>query len=214
MKRSKPLVLALCAVLLVVGTILGTVAYLQDTAEVVNTFTVGNVHLKLDEAVVNEKGEAQGDERTEAGNEYHLIPGQTYVKDPTVTVLKGSEKSYVRMLVTINCYDELAAIFGDPFLPQYFVEGWDNAVWVSTEIISKDEDANTATYEFRYFEAVTPEKNADLVLDALFDTVTVPTTMTGAQLETIADLEISVEAHAIQATGFANADEAWAAFSK
>ena len=54
MKRAKPLVLALCAVLLVVGTILGTVAYLQDTASVVNTFTVGNVHLKLDEAVVDE----------------------------------------------------------------------------------------------------------------------------------------------------------------
>ena len=213
MKRSKPIILVLCAVLLVAATILGTVAYLQDSAEVVNTFTVGNVHLKLDEAVVNEKGESQGG-RTESGNEYHLIPGQTYTKDPTVTVLKGSEKSYVRMLVTINCYDELAAIFGDPFLPQYFVEGWDNTVWISTEVISKNETANTATYEFRYFEAVTPEKNADLVLDALFDTVTVPNTMTGEQLETIADLEITVEAHAIQAAGFANADEAWAAFSK
>lgn len=214
MKRSKPLVLALCAVLLVVGTILGTVAYLQDTAEVVNTFTVGNVHLKLDEAVVNEKGEPQGDDRTEAGNAYHLIPGQTYTKDPTVTVLKGSEESYVRMLVTINCYDELASIFGDPFLPQYFVEGWDNTVWVSTEIISKDEDANTATYEFRYFETVEAGNDTDLVLDALFDTVTVPNTMTGDELAKIADLKITVEAHAIQAVGFADADEAWAAFSK
>ena len=118
------------------------------------------------------------------------------------------------MLVTINCYDELATLFGDPFLPQYFVEGWDSAVWVSTEVISKDEDANTATYEFRYFETVKAEKDADLVLDALFDTVTVPTSMTGDQLATIADLEITVEAHAIQAAGFATADEAWAAFSK
>lgn len=213
MKRSKPLILALCAVLLVVGTILGTVAYLQDTAEVVNTFTVGNVHLKLDEAVVDENGEPTGG-RTETGNAYHLIPGQTYTKDPTVTVLKGSEESYVRMLVTINCYDELTAIFGDPFLPQYFVAGWDSAVWVSTEVISKDENANTATYEFRYFKTVKAEKNADLVLDALLDTVTVPNTITGDQLATIADLEITVEAHAIQAAGFDTADEAWAAFSK
>ena len=213
MKRSKPLILALCAVLLVVGTILGTVAYLQDTAEVVNTFTVGNVHLKLDEAVVDENGEPTGG-RTETGNAYHLIPGQTYTKDPTVTVLKGSEESYVRMLVTINCYDELTAIFGDPFLPQYFVAGWDSAVWVSTEVISKDENANTATYEYRYFKTVKAEKNADLVLDALLDTVTVPNTITGDQLATIADLEITVEAHAIQAAGFDTADEAWAAFSK
>ena len=110
MKRSKPLVLALCAVLLVVGTILGTVAYLQDTASVVNTFTVGNVHLKLDEAVVDEKGEPTGG-RTETGNAYHLIPGETYTKDPTVTVLKGSEESYVRMMLTLNCASELDAIF-------------------------------------------------------------------------------------------------------
>lgn len=213
MKRSKPLVLALCAVLLVVGTILGTVAYLQDTASVVNTFTVGNVHLKLDEAVVDEKGEPTAS-RTETGNAYHLIPGQTYTKDPTVTVLKGSEKSYVRMLVTINCYDELTAIFGNPFLPQDFVAGWDSAVWESTRIISEDASTNTATYEFRYFEAVKPEKDNDLVLAALFDTITVPSTMTGEQLATIADLEITVEAHAIQATGFNTAAEAWAAFSK
>ena len=58
------------------------------------------------------------------------------------------------------------------------------------------------------------EKDADLVLDALFDTVTVPSTMTGEQLATIAALEITVEAHAIQATGFTNADDAWTAFSK
>lgn len=213
MKCSKPLVLALCAVLLVTAVIFGTVAYLKDSAEVVNTFTMGNVHLKLDEAVVDENGDPTGN-RTETGNQYHLIPGKTYTKDPTVTVLKGSEKAYVRMLVTVNCYDELTTIFGDPFLPQYFVEGWDNTAWRTTGVISKDENANTATYEFRYFETVKPEKNVDLVLDPLFDTLTVPSSMTGEQLKTIDDLEITIEAHAIQATGFANADEAWNAFSK
>ena len=213
MKCSKPLVLALCAVLLVTAVIFGTVAYLKDSAEVVNTFTMGNVHLKLDEAVVDENGGPTGN-RTETGNQYHLIPGKTYTKDPTVTVLKGSEKAYVRMLVTVNCYDELTTIFGDPFLPQYFVEGWDNTAWRTTGVISKDENANTATYEFRYFETVKPEKNVDLVLDPLFDTLTVPSSMTGEQLKTIDDLEITIEAHAIQAPGFANADEAWNAFSK
>ncbi len=212
MKRSKPLVLALCAVLLVVGTILGTVAYLQDTASVVNTFTVGNVHLKLDEAVVDEKGEPTGG-RTETGNAYHLIPGVTYTKDPTVTVLKGSEESYVRMMLTLNCASELDAIFAPngAVLTEIF-KGYDATKWEYVDVTRGND--NTITYEFRYFETVKPEKDTDLVLDALFDTVTVPNTMTGEQLATIADLEISVEAHAIQATGFANADEAWAAFSK
>ena len=212
MKRSKPLVLALCAILLVVSTILGTVAYLQDTASVVNTFTVGNVHLKLDEAVVDEKGEPTGG-RTETGNAYHLLPGETYTKDPTVTVLKGSEESYVRMMLTLNCASELDAIFAPngAVLTEIF-KGYDATKWEYVDVTRGND--NTITYEFRYFETVKPEKDTDLVLDALFDTVTVPNTMTGEQLATIADLKITVEAHAIQATGFANADEAWTAFSK
>ena len=212
MKKSKPLVLALCAVLLVVSTILGTVAYLQDTASVVNTFTVGNVHLKLDEAVVDEKGEPTGG-RTETGNAYHLLPGETYTKDPTVTVLKGSEESYVRMMLTLNCASELDAIFAPngAVLTEIF-KGYDATKWEYVDVTRGND--NTITYEFRYFETVEAEDNADLVLDALFDTVTVPNTMTGDQLATIADLEITVEAHAIQATGFDTADEAWAAFSK
>ena len=212
MKRSKSLVLALCAILLVVGTVLGTVAYLQDTASVVNTFTVGNVHLKLDEAVVDEKGEPTGG-RTETGNAYHLLPGETYTKDPTVTVLKGSEESYVRMMLTLNCASELDAIFAPngAVLTEIF-KGYDATKWEYVDVTRGND--NTITYEFRYFETVKPEKDTDLVLDALFDTVTVPNTMTGDQLATIADLEITVEAHAIQATGFANADEAWVAFSK
>lgn len=212
MKRSKSLVLALCAILLVVSTILGTVAYLQDTASVVNTFTVGNVHLKLDEAVVDEKGEPTGG-RTETGNAYHLLPGETYTKDPTVTVLKGSEESYVRMMLTLNCASELDAIFAPngAVLTEIF-KGYDATKWEYVDVTRGND--NTITYEFRYFETVKPEKDTDLVLDALFDTVTVPNTMTGEQLATIADLKITVEAHAIQATGFANADEAWTAFSK
>lgn len=212
MKRSKSLVLALCAILLVVGTVLGTVAYLQDTASVVNTFTVGNVHLKLDEAVVDEKGEPTGG-RTETGNAYHLIPGETYTKDPTVTVLKGSEESYVRMMLTLNCASELDAIFAPngAVLTEIF-KGYDATKWEYVDVTRGND--NTITYEFRYFKTVKPQKDTDLVLDALFDTVTVPNTMTGEQLATIADLKITVEAHAIQAIGFANADDAWTAFSK
>lgn len=213
MKKLRPLVALLSAALLFAATILGTVAYLTDSSKVVNTFTVGNVDIKLDEAVVDTNGVPTG-ERKEQGNEYHLIPGQSYVKDPTVTVIAGSESAYVRMLVTVNCYSELVAIFGDPFLPQNFVEGWDNTAWETTGVIDVNEEANTATYEFRYFTTVKPDKNADLVLPALFTKIVVPTSMTSAQLATIADLEISVEAHAIQATGFESADAAWSAFIK
>ena len=211
MKRCKSIILALCAVLLVVVTVIGTIAYLQDTASVVNTFTVGKVRLKLDEAVVDEDGGSIGG-RTETGNQYHLVPGKTYIKDPTVTVLKGSEESYVRMMLTINCASELDTIFAPSgaVLTDIF-NGYDATNWNYVGVTRGND--NTITYEFRYKETVDPD-GSDVTLDALFDSFTVPKNLTGAQLESIASLKISVEAHAIQETGFANANEAWAAFSK
>jgi len=56
--KSKALLLALCAVLLVAASVLGTMAYLTSRAEVTNTFTVGSVSITLDEAPVDENGEA------------------------------------------------------------------------------------------------------------------------------------------------------------
>lgn len=95
--KSKALLLTLCAVLLIAASVLGTMAYLTSTAKVENTFTVGKVEIKLDETdVTNPTGP-----RVKA-NSYKLMPGTTYTKDPTVTVLKGSEDSYVRMKVTFN----------------------------------------------------------------------------------------------------------------
>lgn len=213
MKKTKPLFLALCAVLLVAVSVFGTLAYLTDTSTVVNTFTVGKVKLKLDEAVVDQTGTPTGG-RTEGGNEYHLIPGETYTKDPTVTVLKGSEESYVRMLVTFSCASELDAIFAPSgaVLTDIF-NGYDATTWVYTAE-ERNAQENTITYEFRYKETVKADADSDLALVALFDSITVPQDLTGEQLETIADMEISVEAHAIQAAGFADADEAWTAFSK
>ena len=55
-KRTVALVLAIVLVFAVaVG---GTVAYLTSTANVKNTFTVGSVNIKLDEAKVTPDGKA------------------------------------------------------------------------------------------------------------------------------------------------------------
>ena len=138
-----------------------------------------------------------------------------------MTVLKGSEESYVRMKVTINKAKELKEIFGADFLPQNYVAGWDSTTWKTTGVIEEDTANNTLTYEFRYKETVKPEAE-DLVLDALFDSFTLPGEITGDQLKTLLDdpdtadfdesLKITVNGHAIQAATFADADAAWAAF--
>jgi len=209
---KKALLLAACAVLLVVATIFGTVAYLTSTDEVNNTFTVGNVQIKLDEAAVKPDGTYVVDHNNRVQeNEYHLLPGQTYIKDPTVTVLADSEKSYVRMLVTINMKDELEAIFGGEKLDLTTIfGGYDATLWTPAgdKVVG-----NTRVYEFRYFAPVDTLDGKDLVLDDLFETITIPGSITNTQLATIDGLKIDVVAQAIQAAGFeGDANAAWAAF--
>ena len=215
-KTIKALVLALCAVLLVVSTVFATMAYLSSTTEVVkNTFTVGNVQITLDEAKVDEYGVEVANADRVLANEYKLMPGHTYVKDPTVTVAADSEAAYIRMLVTISDLADVKAVLGFDadstyFLPQYFVEGWDDSKWVTTGVVV--EDADTATYEFRYYTTVSTVDGAEQVLEPLFTHIVVPGTINNADLAKLEELEINVIAHAIQADGFADADAAWAAF--
>lgn len=209
MKTTRKVVLTLvCAILLVAATIMGTMAYLTSTKTVTNTFTVGKVAIKLDETDINNPNGP----RTETGNAYHLLPGQTYTKDPTVTVLSGSEKSYVKMTVTFTKAAELDAIFapnGGADLLSIF-NGYDGTTWLykgNTEDTTND----TRTYEF-WYNAPVAATSADFALDALFDSITVPGTITNTQLKTIEGMTITVNAYAIQADGFADAAAAWDAY--
>lgn len=210
--RSKALLLTLCAVLLVAATIFGTMAYLTSTDTVTNTFTVGKVNIKLDEAKANPDGSLVANADRVKANEYKLLPGHTYNKDPMVTVLGGSESSYVKMTVTFSMADELDAIFAPDGADMLKIfNGYNATNWIAKGN-TKDETANTRTYEFWYKEAVAAP-NGDVALDALFDSITVPGEITGAQLASIEDMTITVNADAIQADGFADAAAAWAAFN-
>lgn len=208
---KKAMLMTLCAIILVVATVFGTMAYLTSADEVVNTFTVGNVAIKLDEAPVDVNGAAVSGARVKA-NSYKLLPGHTYNKDPMVTLLAGSETSYVKMTVTFSKASALDAIFAPTGadLTSIF-GGYDASTWIAKGN-TKDAANNTRTYEFWYKETVSAGA-ADVALDALFDTITVPGTITKEQLATIEGLTITVNAYAIQADGFTTADLAWAAFN-
>lgn len=240
--KSKAMLLTLCAVLLVAASVLGTMAYLTSTAKVENTFTIGKVEIKLDEAKVNTDGiPVEGAARVTA-NSYKLMPGNTYTKDPTVTVLNGSEESYVRMKVTFNNAKEIIALCTDPEYADEvtgvenafplirmvnFVKAnaakWDGIIpdnMVETEDMLADtnycvydETANTLTYYF-YYKATVSGTNGDVVLPVLFDSIKVPEHVTGEQLKALNNFKITVVAEAIQAGSFANAGAAWAAFAE
>ena len=210
--RSKALLLTLCAVLLVTASVLGTMAYLTSQDTVTNTFSVGSVAIKLDEAKANPNGSlVKGAERVKA-NSYKLLPGHTYNKDPMVTVLKGSEDSYIKMTVTFSNASALDAIFApDGANLTTIFNGYDSSNW-TYKGNTKNAADNTRTYEFWYKEAVAaPDGN--VALDALFDSITVPGSITNEQLKTIEGMTITVNAYAIQADGFANAEAAWVAYT-
>ena len=210
---KKKLMTVLALVLVVAMSVAGTYAYLTSADEVVNTFTVGDVQIKLDEAKANPDGSLVANADRVDANSYKLLPGHNYNKDPMVTVLAGSESSYVKMTVTFSNAAELDAIFapnGGANMISIF-NGYDSANWIykgNTE----DTTANTRTYEFWYKETVAAP-DADVALDALFDSITVPGNLTNAQLDSIKGMTITVNAYAIQADGFANADAAWAAYA-
>ena len=99
--RTKVALTALCALLLVAASVLGTLAYLTSiTGPVENTFTAGNVVITLDEAKTNEYGEEISNADRVYGNELKLVPNHVYVKDPTVHVTADSEPCWVFVKVT------------------------------------------------------------------------------------------------------------------
>lgn len=231
--KSKILALVLCAVLLVGGSVMATMAYLMDSEEVVNTFTVGKVYIDLDEAKVTPDGvPVDGTTRVEDGNEYHLVPGQSYYKDPTVTVTEGSETSYVRMIMTLQNHSAVQAIVDKHLAGDYtnLLTGWDASKWIYEGFeVGTD---NTISFEFRYFTTVgTMDPKEDLKLDPLFTGIKVPDTANGDEIAALTMeknaagewvamndpegtkvFKMIVQGHAIQAAGFDNAEDAWEAF--
>ena len=204
---KKKLMTVLALVLVIAMSVVGTYAYLTSHDTVTNTFTVGNVAIKLDEAKANPDGSlVAGADRVKA-NSYKLLPGHKYNKDPMVTVKAGSESSYVKMTVTFSNAAELDAIFasnGGADMTSIF-NGYDSTNWVLKNVTKEN---NTRTYEFWYKETVAAP-TTDVTLDALFDSITVPGNITNDQLKTIEGMTITVNAYAIQADGFKDAADAW-----
>ena len=203
MKNRKSMLVLICVALLIASVVVGTLAYFTDSEQATNTFTVGQVHIDLNETDVD------GDKDTKA-NDYHLLPGHTYVKDPTVTILKGSDDAYVRMLVEPSSMEALEKAFPNnkgedgTFLLQNLVSGWNPAIW---EFAGYE----NGVYEFRYHMTVAaPEEN--VALEPLFEEVVIPGEIDNDNLAALEGIEINVVAHAIQAAGFDTADEAWDAF--
>ena len=166
-------------------------AYLTSKDEVVNTFTVGKVQIKLDEAKVNEYGEvdASATDRVKA-NTYKLIPGHSYTKDPVVHVGADSEDCWLFVKV-VNGISGLEATGTTTIAAQLAANGW-------TPI---SEGSNIYAYS-----RIATKTDTDVPVFGSFtiaDKATLPANGTG--------LDVVVTAYAIQADSFSTAAEAWTA---
>lgn len=194
-KTSKALLLSLCAVLLVTASVLGTMAYLTSQNQVVNTFTVGNVAITLDEKDVDNSTPGENDR--DKANAYKLMPGHNYEKDPIVHVDANSEDCYLFVKVV----NKIANIEDEKTVAQQMTEKG----WVAV-------DAANGIYVY-----TTDKTNPAVVTKGsnitVFENFTIAGNVDNTTLATYADKTITVNAYAIQADGFAGktASKIWAA---
>lgn len=185
-RKLRKILLTLCSALLLVSLSVGmTVAYLtSQTGPVVNTFTVGSVTITLDELNVDEYGVTTNTGRG-TGNEYKLIPGHTYTKDPTVHVADNSEDCWL----FVKLENGLSGSETSTIESQMATKGWTLV----------DAAANVYAHES---------------IHAAGDNVVVFETFTlsgSANVTALADAEIIITAYAVQADGFTSAADAWGA---
>ena len=221
--KKKIVAIVLCVAMLAIAAVGGTLAYFTDNDAQTNTFTLGKVDIGLTEPnyVPGEDGKLE------------VFPGQTYAKDPTITVASDSEDCYLVATVTISKRANLYALYANdttgvkqPWglslagkgkmvsggIADYTAVGavengvsgtlLNDAVFLT---YSEDVLADTITYTF-YFKEIHSAGDVEV----LFTHVNIPSIIDNGDID--GDLNVAVKAYAIQAVGFGDVYEAYAAY--
>ena len=216
----KAILLVLCVICLVVASVMGTLAYLTDTETVENTFTVGNIVITLNEEDVD--GSSANKDRDQA-NEYHLLPGKDYKKDPTIHVDASSEECYLFVAVN-NGIAQIEAATGTTktngttytnIADQMTAKGWvaldadkyPNVYYLAANGTPVTNNAGTNPVVFSEF-MIDGNKAVNVA-----EGETAPAGKYDIAAYTTADnsVKITVAAYAVQKEGFATPAAAWAA---
>lgn len=216
--KKKILSISLVVALLATGLIGATLAYFTDTEEASNTFTMGNVDITLDEAKVDRVDDAwvAGNDRV-TSNEYEdIYPGVVLPKDPTVHN-EGTYGAFVRTKITVD-FNKLAGMQEDKELFNNEAEDGDltnilnidTANWTFADY-EVDFANRTVTYTYNYNTELASETDTEPV----FTEVSIPAHLTNEVITAygLNNFNIDIIAEAIQADGFNNVTEAFAAFA-
>lgn len=202
MKKSKAILMVVCAMLLVAASIMGTLAYLTSQASVTNTFSVGKVAITMDEKDVDDSTK---DAERDTKNAYKLMPGHEYEKDPVIHVASTSEDCYLFVKVV----NEIAAIEE---------KGTENAPATTTVAAQMTAKGWTVIDEtngiYVYGTNNAPTKVAANENVTVFEKFVIDDDVINTTLDNYNNKTIVVTAYAIQADGFESktATEIWAEF--
>lgn len=187
---KKGLIAILAAVVMLTGMIGGTIAWLiAQTESVVNTFTYGDINIKLEETDTND-----GDNNANT-NEYKMMPGQDITKDPVLTVIKGSEDCYLFVKL-----DKSTDAKFDDFMTFEVADGW----------TALDNVAGVYYREVAAADVADADKAFGVIKD---NTVSVKETVTKGMLNALTDTtfpKLTVTGYAVQKAGMSSAADAWA----
>lgn len=181
-KSQKLMIISSLLAVIAVLTIGPTLSWLSSTSKpVINTFAGGTIAVQLDEALVGPDGKAvvgEGAQRVTA-NSYKYSAGAVLDKDPTPTVLKGSEECYVFLLVENGLNDK-------------FTMNYDTTSWRRVA----ESDGKTVYAYSTKVDAL--NSNEDVKLTPIFTRVTVSPELTAADIENMGEKKLCVTAFAVQ----------------
>ncbi len=211
--KKKITAILLCAALVAIAAAGASLAYFTDTKTATNTFTMGDVKIKLDETdITNPKGDRV------SSNEYDVYPGAVVTKDPIVHNV-GKNAAYIRASINVENWINECSEYYPEFDKKLGQDGYEQSLlllvdalgdgWsiVGVEAGTPSVPGNLSARFILKYDGVLAS-GADT--SAMFNEVKIPAGITnGSTFGTI-----TVKADAIQADGFDTWEAAFAAFDE
>lgn len=214
MTKKRFVAILLCVTLVALAAIGATFAYLTDSKTVNNTFTMGNVAIKLDETDIKNP---TGDRVT--SNEYNVYPGAVVKKDPIVHNT-GKNAAYIRATINVENWMNNCAAYYPEFGIAYPSAGYEQSLlrlvgdlgegWSIVGVTTGDTFIYGEQFDAKFILKYDGELAAGDNTTAMFQTVTIPAGIDNVNTEGFN--EVKVVAQAIQADGFDTWEAAFAAY--
>jgi hypothetical protein len=181
MKKSKNyLIIVMLVAVISACTVSPTFSWLSEKSEtVVNTFAGGTIAVVLDETQVDAHGKFIANGARVTSNNYKYVAGNELDKDPTVTVLKGSDPCYVFICIENELND-------------LFSLNIDEDSWL---LVAESEGKTLYVYNTTIDAS---ESTEDIMLNPIFTKVTVSEDLTESDVEELGEKTLCATAYAIQ----------------